>query len=108
MPSNSVMRQWPSVSLRQIRCLDRQVMGMVTKFGVLPIFRGLGGKLSPQRVVQARSADQAKSMATTFAMVMGGAVAFSKHGNPDSGQWDEAIILECCGDVPTGINAGGF
>jgi hypothetical protein len=83
-------------------------VGMVTKFGVLPIFRGLGDKLTPQRVVQARSAEQAKSMATTFAMVMGGAVAFSKHGNPDNGQWDKAVILECCGDVPAGLDAGAI
>jgi len=102
------MRQWPRAWLRQTRYFDRPVMGLVTRFGVLPIFRGLGGKLSPQRVVHARSADQAKSMATTSAMVMGGAVAFSKHGNPDSGQWEEAVILKCCGDVPPGINSGGF
>ncbi|SEF01087.1 hypothetical protein SAMN05519104_7717 [Rhizobiales bacterium GAS188] len=78
-------------------------MRQITKFGVLPIFRGLGGKFTPQRVVQARSADEARSMAGIFALVMGGAIAFSKRGDPESGQWDEAVIVGYRGEVPEGI-----
>ena len=83
-------------------------MSRVTKFGVLPILRGLEGKFSPLRVMHARSADEAKRKADVFAMVIGGAVAFSKSGDPDRNQWGDTVILGCCGEVPEGIKTTGL
>jgi hypothetical protein len=78
-------------------------MNRITKFGVLPILRGLEGKFSPLRVVHAGSADEAKRKADVFANVVGGAVAFSKTGYPDHDHWDDTVILGCCGEVPEAI-----
>jgi hypothetical protein len=78
-------------------------MSRVAKFGVLPIFRGLEGKFKPLRIIEARSADEAKRKADVFASVVGGAVAFSKSGDPGRDQWDKTVILGYCGEVPEGI-----
>jgi len=43
-----------------------------------------------------------------FADVVGGAVVFSKAGDPDENQWDDAIILDYCGDVPDAIKGAGL
>jgi hypothetical protein len=83
-------------------------MSKVTKFGVLPIFRGLEGKFRPLRVMQARSADDAKRKADIFASVVGGAVAFAKARDPGRDQWDETVILGYCGEVPEGIKGAGL
>jgi len=73
-----------------------------TKFGVLPVFGGLGGKLKMQRVLEVGSALEAKRVAETSAMILGGAIAFSKRPGP-AGEEEGAIILDCFGDVPDGI-----
>ena len=80
-------------------------MRRITKFGVLPIFRGLGGKLTPLRVLDAPSAKEARRKADMLASVVGGAVMFSRSGDPVLQQWDETVILGYSGDVPEGIKA---
>jgi hypothetical protein len=83
-------------------------MSRVTKFGVLPIFRGLEGKFTPLRVMHARSADEARRKADVFAAVIGGAVAFFKAGDPDRDQWDDTVIIGYSGEVPEGIKGAGL
>jgi hypothetical protein len=79
----------------------------VTQFGVLPIFRGLEGRLIPLplRVVNTASPDDAKRKAGFLASVLGGAVAFATTYHPQLDACDSLEILECCGEVPEGWEA---
>ncbi|SEF06144.1 hypothetical protein SAMN05444161_8663 [Rhizobiales bacterium GAS191] len=78
-------------------------MPRVTRFGVLPILRNIGSTLTPLRVVHAFSAEEATRKADVFASVVGGAVVFSKAGDPDLDQWEAARIISRHGEVPAGI-----
>ena len=80
-----------------------EFMTAVVRFGVLPIFRGLGGKLKPLRVIDALTNEQAQRKAEVFASVVGGAIAFSKAGDPELGQWGTPRIISRHGEVPEGI-----
>jgi hypothetical protein len=80
-------------------------MSRVVRFGVLPIFKSLGGKLKPLRVIDAASAAEAARKAGVYASVLGGAVAFSKAGDPELGTWDTAQIIARYGDVPDGVKS---
>jgi hypothetical protein len=77
-------------------------MPQVTTFGILPIFRGLQGRLSPLRIVNAVSADEAKRKAELLASVLGGAVAFAATYDPELDAWDPLTVLALCGEVPEG------
>jgi len=79
----------------------------IATFGVLPVLRGLEGKFSALRIIDARSAKEAMRKADIFADVVGGAVAFSKAGGPGQDQWDGAIILGYCGEVPDDMKRRG-
>jgi len=80
----------------------------VTKFGVLPIFRGLGGRLKPLRVIEAASADEAKRKADVFASVVGGAVAFASTGDAELDAWEAPRIIARHGEVPEGLMGADF
>ena len=47
-----------------------------------------------------RSAEQARATAARMVAPERGAIAFSKTGDPQLGEWDDAIILGRYGDVP--------
>jgi hypothetical protein len=78
-------------------------MPQVTKFGVLPIFRGLEGKLMPQRVIIAVSAGEAKRKAALLASVLGGALAFTAESHPELDAWEPLKIIARFGEVPESL-----
>ena len=70
-----------------------------TYFVVQPFFIGIRNKLVPGDAVEARNRDDAHRLCEAFA-AKGGALAFSRSGDPDTGDFDEAVVLCAYGQVP--------
>jgi len=75
-------------------------MPRITYFAALPFSRDADGDFIAEAAIEVRSAQQAKGTASRMAAAEGGAVAFAKTGDPQLGEWDDAIILGRYGDVP--------
>ena len=75
---------------------------MVTYYVALPFTRVEDGGLAPGQAIEcphsAAAIRRADAMARSETNV--GAVAFSRSGSPDLGEFDEAVILKTFGDVP--------
>lgn len=56
------------------------------------------GRLVPLEPIQVRDGDQAKRLARTLNCA--GAIAFSRTGDPDLGEWEDAVILLTVGQIP--------
>jgi hypothetical protein len=68
-------------------------MASLNKFGIIPVARGLNGKLLVQKEVAFSSEDEAKRAGKIFASVLGGAVAFRRVDDPDAGIWGQGVII---------------
>jgi hypothetical protein len=81
-------------------------MSKVTYFVALPFLPSDRGRLKEGEAQPASSAGHAKRMAEAMAERAGpngGAVAFSRTGDPDIGEWSDAVILAIYGEVPMAI-----
>jgi hypothetical protein len=68
-------------------------MSRITYFAVLPFSRDTDGDFLAEAAIDVRSAAEAKGTAARMAVAERGAVAFSKTGDPQLGEWDDAVIL---------------
>jgi hypothetical protein len=76
-------------------------MPEITYFAVLPFSRTEEGDFLAEAAIEMRSAEQARSTASRMEGGEGkGAIAFSKTGDPQLGEWEDAVILGRYGDVP--------
>ena len=50
--------------------------------------------------IEVRGADRARRQAERVARSKGGAVAFSRTGDPSTGEYEDAVILGRFGEVP--------
>jgi hypothetical protein len=75
-------------------------MPKVTYFAVLPFSRDADGDFLAESAIDVRSAAEARTTAARMGVADRGAVAFSKTGDPQLGEWDDAVILGRYGDVP--------
>jgi hypothetical protein len=74
-------------------------------FGIIPVFRGLEGKLQLQRPIPFPSEAEAMRAGGVFAEVLGGAVAYSRVVDRDSGAVECGIIIGRFGAmVETGLD----
>jgi hypothetical protein len=64
-----------------------------TEFGIFPVFRGLGGVLTVQPPVAYATEQQAIRAAEYFASVLGGAVAYSRVTDRESGTAEDGVII---------------
>ena len=71
----------------------------MTYFVVMPFGRSEEGDLVPLEPVEAPSAEVARRRASAVAATNAGAVAFSRTGDPDSGEFEDAVILATYGEV---------
>jgi hypothetical protein len=80
----------------------------VNYFVALPFTR-LEEGLAPGEAVECPHADSAirRSEAPAGAEQNAAPVAFSRQGNPDLGEFDDAVILRVFGDVPDDLGIGG-
>ena len=77
-------------------------MPSVTYYVALPFVRTAEGELVGGEAREVGSARLAISTAKMLAMAPGaaGAVAFSRTGDPDVGEFNDAVVLERFGKVP--------
>ncbi len=80
-------------------------MTSVTYYAVLPFVRDEDGNLCPDEAVECQSPAGAASRARALAVTKAGAVAFSRTGDPDIGDFSGAVIIVKVGDVPTDLEA---
>jgi hypothetical protein len=80
-------------------------MGSVTYFVALPFGRDDEGNLCAGEAVEAPSELIARSRAARLATGNEGAVAFSRTGDPDIGEFAEAVVLVRYGNVPSDVEA---
>lgn len=77
----------------------------MTYYVALGFTRSEDGDIIACEPKEARSADQAARMANALAVSEGhcGAIAFSRTGDPATGEFDDAVILKTVGDVDGGL-----
>lgn len=68
-------------------------MASFNKFGIIPVLRGFDGKLMVQKEVAFSSEEEAKRAGHVFAEVLGGAVAFRRVNDPDTGIYGQGVII---------------
>lgn len=73
----------------------------VTYYVSLPFVRNEDGDLVAGEAQDRQTARAAEIAARRMAETMAGAVAFSRTGDPATGDFDDAIVICSFGDVPT-------
>ena len=75
---------------------------MVTYYVALPFVRSEDGGLAPGQAVECQHSTAAIRRADAMSRdgANAGAVAFSRSGSPDFGEFDEAMMLKTFGNVP--------
>lgn len=76
-------------------------MGAVTYYVAMPFIRTDEGNLVAGEAQDRQSAGAAESAARRMAETSAGAVAFSRTGDPATGEFDDAIVIREFGEVPT-------
>lgn len=80
-------------------------MTRLTYHVVLPFSRNDEGELCPGEPVECPSPAAATVQAQRLAARLGGAVAFSRTGDPDLGDYNDAVVMARVGDVPMDLEA---
>jgi len=78
-------------------------MSRLTYYVVLPFFRTTDGEVLADEPIEVSDSDRARRQAERVARSKGGAVAFSRSGDPVTGEFDDAVILARFGEVPDDI-----
>jgi hypothetical protein len=78
-------------------------MACITYHVALTFIRGEEGDLVVGDAVEASSAAAAIGRACSIASTKAGAVAFSRTGDPDLGEYGDAVILARFGETPPDI-----
>jgi hypothetical protein len=78
-------------------------MACITYHVALAFIRGEGGDLVVGDAVEVSSAAAAIGRACAIASAKAGAVAFSRTGDPDLGEYGDAVILARFGETPPDI-----
>ena len=73
----------------------------VTYFVAIPFVRNKEGELVPGEAQDRQSASAAESLARKMALTSAGAVAFSRTGEPATGDFEDAVVLRSFGEVPS-------
>ena len=78
-------------------------MSAITYYVAMAFRRDEEGELVALEAVESRSSSSAVSRARSLAAKEAGAVAFSRTGDPDIGEFAEAVVLYREGEVPDEI-----
>jgi hypothetical protein len=83
-------------------------MPRVTYYVVLPFMRGMDGDLIAIEATEAPSESSAKRRAATWALTpeVVGAIAFSRTGDPSTGDFADAVIIGRYGETPDDVEFG--
>lgn len=80
-------------------------MSTVTFHVALPFVRDDEGHLCPDQPIECPSPASAVSRARAATANRAGAIAFSRTGDPDVGEYADAVILARIGEVPTDLES---
>ncbi len=75
----------------------------ITYYVVVPFGRTEDGHLVPLEPIEASNGESARRRAQVAADKHAGAIAFSRTGDPDSGEFGDATILGTYGEVDQGL-----
>ena len=75
----------------------------ITYHVVVPFGRSEDGDLVPLEPIEAPNGESARRKASAAAAKHGGAIAFSRTGDPNTGDFGEAEILATYGEVDKGM-----
>ncbi len=75
----------------------------ITYYVVVPFGRNEEGDLVPLEPVEAQSSEAAKRRASAAAAKHAGAIAFSRTGDPNSGEFSDATVIATYGEVDKGM-----
>lgn len=78
-------------------------MASITYYVALPILAGEDGDLFAGEGVEAQSEREARSRASALAQGHAGAVAFSRSGDPSTGEFEPAVVIATFGDLPADL-----
>ena len=76
-------------------------MTAVTYFVALPFTRNEDGELVAGEAQERQTASAALREARRMTMTAAGAVAFSRTGDPGIGEFEDAVVIERFGEVPS-------
>jgi hypothetical protein len=81
---------------------------MVTYYVALPFVRLENGSLAPGQAVECPHSSAAirRADAMSRSDINAGAVAFSRSGTPELGDFEDAVVLKSFGDVPDDFACG--
>ena len=68
-------------------------MARTTTYGVFAVYKGFGNKLEVRPPAAFPTAERALAAARTFALVLGGAVAFSQAKDTGTGVTENGVII---------------
>lgn len=80
-------------------------MAQVTYFVVVPYKLAKRGRLVDGQPQTTQSADLARRLADRIREQHDGVVAFSRTGDPETGDWEDAVILAAYGRVPPEVES---
>jgi hypothetical protein len=75
----------------------------ITYHVVVPFGRDADGNLVPLEPAEAPNAETAKRRAQRAAETSAGAVAFSRTGDPNTGEFSDPVLLATYGEVDKGM-----
>jgi len=78
-------------------------MAIMTYYVALPILEGEEGDLVPGEAVELQSEYAARSRAAALASKHAGAIAFSRSGDPSTGEFEPAVVLASHGSIPADL-----
>jgi hypothetical protein len=81
-------------------------MGNVTYYVAMGFERTEDGELVAIDPMESQSSTQAVSRARSLAVTKAGAIAFSRTGDPELGEFADAVILFTAGEVPSELPVG--
>ena len=76
-------------------------MAAITYYVALPFVLNEEGVLVPGEAQDRQTASAAIRLAEDMAKRFGGAVAFSRTGDPQVGEFEDAVVLRSFGEVPS-------
>ena len=79
----------------------RSSMGVVTYYVALPFIRTDDGELVAGEAQERQTPSAAVNAARMLATTALGAVAFSRTGDPGSGEFEDAVVIQQFGEVPS-------
>ena len=81
-------------------------MPAVTYYVAVPFNREEEGNLIPGQPVEATNGDRARRLAQGMADKNAGAIAFSRTGDPDHGDFEDAQVIAVFGAVDVSVLSG--